>query len=451
MLALACLWRGHRATGPPEETPMNLSYHWRCRHLLGVLGWALAAGVVCRGVASTDKDAGNALPTTGASVAIGEWTDTPGACPQGLPRVEVRTVGELEKASRGEDARSADAPGTCYFVHNGTYRQGSLLALYVRRGGTTAAPRHFVGESRDGVIIVGRGTVDDGVSNVVIRNLTFTLAGYSQPGAFNTLTLGNGSNITVDHVTLTGDCATGYRGGHIEVNGTHGLLVEASLVEKFGHCGDGHLDHGIYLASGSDITVRNNVVRQNSSRGIQIYTSGGEFGTLSRITIERNRIYGNGHADYEDGMVINGSGSGTISNVVIQRNLIYRNHYSGIRFAGPATSGIQVAYNTFYDNGAGSSRASRSEINVDDEGTAAGTLASRNIFAVGYSLINNCYDAISRGFSIRDNLVHGSVPRGDAGNCISDTLSADPMFFDPGAGDLRTRNAAASGYGAYAP
>ena len=53
-----------------------------------------------------------------------------------------------------------------------------------------------------------------------------------------------------DHVTLTGDCQTGSTGGHIELNGTVGTLVDSCVVENFGNCGpDGHLDHGIYIAS----------------------------------------------------------------------------------------------------------------------------------------------------------------------------------------------------------
>jgi parallel beta-helix repeat protein len=144
------------------------------------------------------------------------------------------------------------------------------------------------------------------------------------------------------------------------------VLIEDNLIEKFGQCqGDGHLDHGVYLGSGSDITIRNNLVRGNSSRGIQLNTEGGAFGTLSGILIERNRITGNGHRDYEDGIVVNGAGAGAISNLVVRRNLIYRNYYAGIRFVGDAISGITIEYNTFVDDGAQTSAPGRSEVNLD--------------------------------------------------------------------------------------
>jgi hypothetical protein len=389
---------------------------------------------------------------TGGDVTIGEWTDAPGTCPAGVPQVDIHTASELADASRGEGAYAADAPNTCYLIHDGDYTQSGVL-VYITKGGVPGgAHRVFVGESRAGVVVHGRASIDDGVGDVTIANLTFDLTGYSQTGSFNTLSLGNGQNITVDHVTFTGDCATGLKGGHIETNGTAGVLVEACLIEKFGNCGGGgHEDHGVYLASGHDIVFRNNVIRQNSSRGIQLYTQGGEYGTLDHITIERNRISQNGHADYEDGIVINGSATGTITNVTVQRNIFDRNYYSGIRFAGEATSAIVVTRNTFDANGAGSSSASRSEINIDDVGEAVGATIEKSIFQVGNVLINDCYDAASMGFGLSGNFVNGSVPSGAAGNCVSMVTMGDPQFADAAKGDYHPQSPAAAAFGAYAP
>jgi hypothetical protein len=387
----------------------------------------------------------------GGGGAIGEWMDAPGACPAGVPQVDLKTTQDLADASRGEGTFANDAPGTCYFIHDGTYTQSGVL-LYFTKGGAPGARRYFVGESRKGVVIQGRASIDDGVGELSISNLTMDITGYAQAGSFNTLSVGNGKNITIDHVTFTGDCATGLKGGHIETNGTDGLLVEACLIEKFGHCGGGgHEDHGIYLASGKNIVVRNSVIRENSSRGIQMYTQGGQYGTLDQITIERNRIQANGHADYEDGIVINAYDTGTISNVTIKRNIIDHNFYSGIRFAGGVESGVVVTYNTFDSNGAGSNLAGRSEINVDDMGGAAGTSIKRNIFNVGNLLINDCYDATSLGFGLADDFVHGKIPSGAAGNCVGMETSGDPQFKDAAAGDYHPQNAEATGFGVYAP
>ena len=386
-----------------------------------------------------------------------------------MKRVDLKSPDDLRAASRSEDAPySQDPPETCYFIHNGTYFQKDRsLLLYVFKGGTSANPRVFVGESRTGVVIRGRATTGDSdnpgsrIANIVFSNMTFDLSG-GLPGydansdAFNTLTLNaNASNVRVDHVTFTGDCRTGLRGAHIETDGIDGLVVDSTLIENFGHCdhrnGLGHEDHGVYLANGKNITIRNSVVRGNSSRGIQFYTLSDEGDTLDNVTIERNRIYANGHADYEDGIVLNGSGPDTISNVTVARNLIYKNFYSGVRWAGPATSAVQVLNNTFYHNGSGSSSADRSEVNVDDVGTAGPSTVTRNLFSVGVSLINNCNGGARQGFALKDNLSDQAAPSGSSGDCVASLVRADAQLADPENGDFHPRNAQATAYGAYAP
>lgn len=372
-------------------------------------------------------------------------------CPAGSTRVDIASVSALEDASRGEGAFAGDPANTCYFIANGTYQQsGSSLILYVVRGGSSAGPRSFVGATRQGVVIRGRATIDDGVSNVIINNMTFDLTGYSQSGSFNTVTVNHASNVTVSQVSLTGDCSTGYKGGHIESDGASGLTVDSCLVEKFGHCASGgHEDHGIYLANGSNITIRNSIVRNNASRGIQLYTQGGEYGTLSNVTLEHNWIYANGHGDYEDGIAINATGTGTITNVLIQRNLIYRNFYSGIRFVGDAMSEVSVLQNTFDSNGAPSSSGSRSEVNLDDEGSGSGATFGKNIFSAANRLINNCYDSASRGFLIEDNVLNGQSAPPAAANCVGSLIQANPQFVDGANGDYHTQNPVVAPYGAY--
>lgn len=366
----------------------------------------------------------------GATRPIGEWSDAPGACPAGSTRVDITTVQEMEDASRGD----AHPEGTCFFVHDGTYTQnGSTLLLYVQRSDVT-----WVGESRTGVVLHGRATVEQ--PHVTISNMTFDLTGYAQSGSFNTLTI-LADDVTVSHVTLTGDCMTGLRGGHIEVDGGVGpVRIEACIVERFGQCtGDGHLDHGIYLAAGHDITIVNNVIRENSSRGIQLNTEGGTFGTLSTVDIEQNRIYANGHRDYEDGIVVNGSGTGDVTGLTVRHNLFYRNFYSGIRFTGDVISAVVVDHNTFVDDGMASSASGRSEINLDG-GTPTGTV-SGNVFVPERTVINECAGALS----LMDNVVMGDA----SGACVTATTSADPMFTSPGSDDYHTGNAAVASYGAY--
>ena len=394
---------------------------------------------------------------SGSGGDVGVWTDAPGVCPVGLPQVDITTAAELASAARGQDAYTNDAPATCYLIHNGTYATTGAV-LYVLKGGNPGGTRrYFIGESRAGVVIHGRGTIDDGVSDVTLSNLTMDLAGYSQSGSFNTLGIGasssgTGKNITVDHVTFTGDCATGANGGHVEVVSVDGFLLEACIIEKFGRCGPlGHQDHGVYLANGKNIVIRNNLIRGNASRGIQFNTENGTYGTLDSVTIEQNRIYQNGHEDYEDGIVVNSAGTGVVSNVTIQHNILDHNYYSGIRFVGGMETGFKIEKNTFDTNGSGSTSANRSEVNIDSAGGGSGTMIDANIFSVGNLLINNCYDATTLGFSIGSNFVHGAVPSGAAGNCVTTQTMGDPQFTNAAGGDYHTTNPAAATFGAYAP
>src|SRR5262249_49774699 len=155
-------------------------------------------------------------------------------------------------------------------------------------------------------------------------------------------------------------------GGHLDVqNATH-LTLEASIVEKFGHCGDpdhGPRAHGVYLESGRDLVIRDNVIRANASRGIQLYTQGGEYGALASVRIEHNLIQGNGYGHFEDGLLLAGGGTGTITDVAVTDNVFADNAFAAIRFDGPAVAGVAIARNTFYRNGVRARGEERSQIN----------------------------------------------------------------------------------------
>ena len=395
------------------------------------------------------------MQATGGTLGdVGTWTDSPGECPTGMTRVDISNVADLANAARADGSHASDPASVCYFIHDGTYQQsGTTPVMYVLRGGVdTSHLRVFVGQSRTGVVVKGRANIETGASHVQVSNLTFDLTGYVQSGSFNTLDLSDGCNdLRVDHVTFTGDCKTGANGGHVEVNGATEVVIEACIIEKFGRCGpDGHQDHGVYLASGSLITIRNNDIRGNASRGVLLNTQGGQYGTLDGVKIESNRIHDNGHADYEDGIAMNATDTGTISNVVIVHNLIYANYYSGLREVGDAFSAVLVNNNTFTLNGRLSTAENCSELNLDDTGSGASTTFNRNIIVAANRVLNNCYDSFARGYVLVDNLVQGIAPTGGAGNCISASTSADPMFANVGSADFHVQNPAAVAYGAYA-
>ncbi len=421
----------------------------------GGQGQTSATGPGADTSADTSADTGTDTGPSPGDDGIGEWIDEPGACPDGAVQVDIHDAEEMASAARGE----SDTDATCFFVHDGVYEQtsGSPL-LYFLRGGTAEQPLSWVGESRDGVIVRSRATFEhDGSSSsdhIVLSNMTFDISTQTSTDAYNTITV-LGSDITLTHLTLTGDCQHGARGGHIEIpgrddgSGSSDITVEACLIENFGRCGtdDGALDHGVYISAGTSLVLRNNVIRGNASRGIQVYTHYEDSSlSIDGLLIERNRILDNGHADYQDGMVINGNVGGgydgPLTNVVIRNNIFYGNYYSGIRFVGNAVSSVEITQNTFVEDGKGSSSANRSEINVD-EGTPDANV-SRNIFVALEQLTNGCAGTLA----IDDNVVFG----GDAsGACVTGVQMLDPELVDPAGGDFHAQAAAAAGYGAYGP
>jgi len=160
-------------------------------------------------------------------------------------------------------------------------------------------------------------------------------------------------------------------------------------------------------------------------------------------------IHDNGHADYEDGIVLNGSGSGTVGNVTLEHNLTYANYYSGIRTVDTAYTNVLVRKNTFYRNGLLSSAAGRGEIVLDDSSAGQNETFTSNILFAGFQVINSCPAATGSNYRFTDNVVHGTVPSG--ASCMTGNVVLDPSFLDPGSADFHTSNLAAAAYGAYAP
>src|SRR5262249_1484072 len=156
--------------------------------------------------------------------------DASGACPTGSRRFDVRTADDLYHASRGDAGDYwAVGPGACVFVHNGTYACGCATLMEVERSGAPGRPIVFVGGIRDGVVPKGKAVVAPGTAPVALRNLPFAAtadAGF--PWEVSTLLVGWNNDpkvvddVLISHVTVTGDCTQGVKGGHLDVqNATH--------------------------------------------------------------------------------------------------------------------------------------------------------------------------------------------------------------------------------------
>ncbi|HXI66078.1 MAG TPA: right-handed parallel beta-helix repeat-containing protein, partial [Gemmatimonadales bacterium] len=126
------------------------------------------------------------------------------------------------------------------------------------------------------------------------------------------------------------------------------VTIEQNLIHDIGRdttgqngCNPGNTywqnhDHGIYLSSGTNVIVRNNVF-YNIMRGwaIQLYPD-----VLDRIYIVNNTFaFPNPH---EDGHII---AAATLSNAVIANNIFYQPLTAGVWFDGGTTSNVTVEYN----------------------------------------------------------------------------------------------------------
>ena len=135
----------------------------------------------------------------------------------------------------------------------------------------------------NGTPFSGLNMAGPNISNAVIDGLRITAntnSGIFLSGSPNCTV----RNCWVDHAGCAG------RGTGIDGIYSPNLLVENCLVEYCGVGGDLIHSHGFYV-SGTNILIRNNVVRYNNASGIQVNDNSGMGST--NVWILNNLIYGN--------------------------------------------------------------------------------------------------------------------------------------------------------------
>ena len=118
--------------------------------------------------------------------------------------------------------------------------------------------------------------------------------------------------------------------------------------------GGGTLDHGIYLLSGTDITIRGTILSGFSGYGIHVYDEDkGDHRTkpYENILIEGNIVFGSPN---RSGIILGPHDSTvTMSNVVIRKNVIYDNADCGILIKYEPMANIRIHNNVIYGNACG--------------------------------------------------------------------------------------------------
>jgi hypothetical protein len=384
---------------------------------------------------------GNHLPAAAAESNVQE---RPAA-------VYLETVQQIMDASRGNGDYADLPPETVFVVRNGEYETppGTKVLMWIRQGGSPDQRRRFIGESRQGVIISGRCTVE--ADYVDVENMTFSLADFDvdPKTSFSTVTVVNARHVRLADLDCRGTGDKGKRGGHIELmylseeKIAEDVLIENCLVERFGRQQhpEGKLDHGIYISAGRNVTIRHCEIRDNAGRGIQIFAHEGSWRRIHNVLIESNCIHDNGRSPYADGIVISTEPDApwhSITDITIRNNIIYANANAGIRLSSRATGNILIENNTFWHSGGDTGWGV--EFEVDRDGGGNDAVLRRNIFVPQHSA------ALGLGYgdnlSFEDNVVEGRPGELPVGRTYRNLLN------DPENGDFSVRDPAFSNYGA---
>ncbi|MCB0300939.1 MAG: right-handed parallel beta-helix repeat-containing protein [Calditrichaeota bacterium] len=240
------------------------------------------------------------------------------------------------------------------------------------------------------------------------------------------------------HVHLMNNHFTGPqpRYGAIEFRGSYGL-IEGNTIEISGDNGESQ-DHGIYVMSGENNTIRKNTVSGTFGYGIHLYDelkSNDDPNVLKyirNVVVEENIVK---NSRKRSGMIVGRQHNVRVENVIIRKNIFAGNNHVGLLIR-QVDGLIEIVNNTFYNNGL-------QALNLG-EGSADPVVPSAKIINnIFYTTGNNCREHcdwfseylvdVSSGvgqIEVNRNLY---LPLSDGIRGAEDVspVSAEPMFSNP--------------------
>lgn len=241
-------------------------------------------------------------------------------------------------------------PGDVVVVRNGVYTGGNAI-FDVARGGTARNPVVFRAANRWGAVLDGRNnTSEDGVH---VSASFVRIEGFEIKGVFHDGIIPSSGIIELQIVgnnihDVGRYCETGSIGLSAIGVANDNVVIEQNLIHDIGRYADGengcsqpndywqNHDHGVYVSSGTNVIIRNNVF-YNIARGWAIHCYPGP---ISQVYIANNTFaFPN---PYRDGHIIVGA---ALTTAAIVNNIFYQPQTAGVAFDVATTSAVTVEYN----------------------------------------------------------------------------------------------------------
>jgi hypothetical protein len=229
-------------------------------------------------------------------------------------------------------------PGELIRVRAGTYAERVLLMGSVRNG-TAEAPITLLGEGKPRIVLGSQSG-----ALMVVERSHWLIRGFdidveNRPALGVALTGNLQGTFLADsevHNARYGAAVSFH-------NGANGATLENNHIHHNSLSGED--SHGVMIQpTARNITVRNNVIHDNSGDSIQCYSEDGSMpgAPADGVLIEGNDLYGN----YEQGLDIK-----TCSNVTVRRNKMHHSNGNGAMVVHMSAKNILIEENDFYESG----------------------------------------------------------------------------------------------------
>lgn len=252
-----------------------------------------------------------------------------------------------------QQAADVVRPGDVVIVRKGIYTGTRKAVLTIARGGTAMRYVTFQADQRWGAVLDGQHSSADGVH---IAASFVRIEGFEIKDVWHdAISPSEGVSdlqIVRNHIHDVGrQCETRSIGLSAIGVGNDNVVIEGNLIHDIGRFGPGengclqpnaywqNHDHGVYLESGHNVVIHNNVF-YNMVHGWSVHRYSGHGGEVDGLSIVNN-TFCCGNPDKPGEIII----ANDVSHAVIANNIFYQPTTAGVRFSGGTMRDVTVANN----------------------------------------------------------------------------------------------------------